>query len=119
MKQLAFIAGGVILGLILAAVIGWGVFPMYRYDQSPAGMRADYQDEYIRLTAISFQLTGNLEQATERLNALGTQPVTDPLVELTERFIAAQRSEWIISPLVELAYALDVQTPAMAAFVED
>lgn len=116
MKQAAYLAGGLILGLALAALIGWVIFPVYRYDEGPGAMRRDYQEEYIRLTAVTYQLDDDLNAATERLETVGGATV---LVSVTERYIKAERSDWLIAPLVELAYALEANTPAMADYYQE
>lgn len=84
---------------------------------TPASLRADYQDEYLRLVAVTYTVNEDLDRAEERLRALGREPFTAPLVSLIERWIAEQRSADLIAPLVRLAQDLDVVTPAMRAYL--
>ncbi len=114
-RVLAFFFG-IALGIGLAMLIGWTLFPMDHEEITPASMRSDYQAEYVRLVATTYRADGNLSRAEARLRALQGIPYTSPLVELTERWIAEHRDADLILPLVELAQALDVATTAMAAY---
>lgn len=106
---------GIALGVGLAMLIGWTLFPMDRREITPASMRADYQAEYVRLIAITYQADGDLAQAQARLRALDPDH-TVPLVELAERWIAEGRGAELVMPLVDLAAALDATTPVMASY---
>jgi hypothetical protein len=114
-RVLAFFVG-IAMGIGLAMLIGWTLFPMDHEEITPASMRADYQAEYVRLIAITYQANGNLARAEARLRALEGQPYTRPLVDLTERWISERRDADLILPLVELAQALDVATTAMSPY---
>lgn len=103
---------GIALGIGLAVLIGWTLFPMDREEIAPASMRADYQAEYIRLIAVTYQADGDLVQADSRLRVLNPDPIT-PLVTLTEQWIVDRRSKDLVMPLIDLANALGVTTPAM------
>ena len=118
MKRLGVFIGGVILGLGIAFLIGWVLFPIVRYDESPASMRRDYRDEYIRLTALTYQTDGDLRLAENRLRGLDAVSPTEPLVELTVRWIEEGRSKALITPLAFLAHDLGVNTPAMKPYLD-
>lgn len=108
---------GVALGVGLAVLIGWTLFPLNRQEVTPASMRGDYRAEYLRLTALAFQADGDLALAEARLRALDTDPFTAPVVTLAESWIAEGRSEELVSPLVNLAQAFEADTAAMAPYV--
>ena len=114
-RVLAFFVG-IALGIGLAMLIGWALFPMDREEITPASMRADYQAEYGRLIATTYQGDGNLARAEARLRSLRAAPYTVPLVELTEQWIAERRDPDLIMPLVELAQALDAATTVMMPY---
>ncbi len=118
MKRLLWFLVGIALGGGLALLIGWEWLPIQRADSSPALMRRDYQSEYIRLTAIAYQVDGNLELAQKRLAVLDPTSLTTPLVDLTERWIQQGKPAEMLVPLVRLARALGVMTPAMQPYVE-
>jgi hypothetical protein len=117
-KRLGVFIGGVIIGVGLAFLIGWVLFPIVRYDESPATMRRDYRDEYIRLTALAYQADGNLQLAEERLRGLDATSAAEPLVELITRWIGEERSKALIAPLVQLARNMDAFTPYMAPYLD-
>ena len=118
MKRLGVFIGGVILGIGLAFLIGWVLFPIVRYDESPASMRRDYRDEYIRLTALAYQTDGDLALAENRLRGLDAESPTEPLIELTMRWIMEKRSKTLITPLVILTRDLGVDTPIMKPYLD-
>ncbi len=117
MKRLAAFLVGISLGIGLAMLIGWVLFPLERQEITPASMRADYQAEYLRLTARAYEATGDLSQAERRLTALSGDSPAAPLVGLTERWIAEGRGHELISPLARLARDLEANTPAMAPYL--
>jgi hypothetical protein len=80
-KRLGVFLGGVVIGVALAFLIGWVLFPIVRYDESPASMRKDYRDEYIRLTALAYQTDGDLPLAESRLRAVDESSPTGALVD--------------------------------------
>lgn len=118
MKRLGIFVGGVILGVGLALLVGWVLFPVVRYDESPASMRRDYRDEYIRLTALAYQNDVDLNLAETRLGSLTDDAPVQPLVDLTLRWIDEERSADLIAPLALLARDLNASTPEMAPFLD-
>src|SRR5436190_5100477 len=46
---------GVVLGLILGLIIGWGLWPVKLVNTTPEVMRADLQDDYLRMTIDSYR----------------------------------------------------------------
>src|ERR1051325_5375544 len=63
---------GVILGLILGLIIGWGLWPVQWKDATPQVLRADLQDDYMRMSIDSFARTNDLNTAARRWDDLGT-----------------------------------------------
>jgi len=55
---------GLLIGLV---VLGWVVFPVRWTQALPADLRTDYRDDYLRLVADSYALTGDLDAAVRRL----------------------------------------------------
>ncbi len=105
------------MGIGLAMLIGWVLLPLDRQEITPASMRADYQAEYLRLVAVAYQAEGDLATAEQRLRTLGADPFGAPLVGLAERWIQEDRGVALIAPLVHLAQALELTTPAMAPYL--
>lgn len=117
-KRAWVFGGGLVLGVLLALLVGWVLIPMPRYTGGPEIMRTDYQYEYIRLVAVSYAVNGDLDLARARLRALNEESPTAPLVALTERWIDDGRTVELIAPLAQLARDLDAATPAMAPYLD-
>lgn len=62
---------GVVLGLLLGLIIGWGLWPVQWTDGTPEVLRADLQDDYLRMAIESFSRTGDLDAAGRRWDDLG------------------------------------------------
>lgn len=62
---------GVVLGLLLGLIIGWGLWPVQWTDGTPEVLRADLQDDYLRMTIDSFSRNQNLDTAVRRWDDLG------------------------------------------------
>ena len=118
MKNLLWLLLGFILGVGAALLIGWVLFPVEYANSTPDTLRSDYKDEYIRLISLSYQVDGDLALVEQRLASLGGEPVTKPLVDLTERWIAQARSERLIVPLIHLARDLGAETFAMQQYMQ-
>lgn len=119
MKRLLFFLGGIVLGIGLAVLIGWVLFPLQQQDISLDSMRDDYRTEYVRLVAVAYSAEGDLVVAEQRLRELDGIPFTAPLVDLAEVWIDAGRSSDLVVPLAELARAFGVDTPTMAPYLQD
>ncbi len=118
MKRGYWLLIGLAVGIGLGLFIGWGLLPGSPELTSPGAMRADYQDEYIRLVAVSYQVEKDLDRAHERLAALNAAAPTACLVEMTERWIADQRDPVLVAPLARLAHDLGVETASMLPYLE-
>ncbi len=64
----AFVVG-VIIGLV---VLGWGPLKVQYYDAAPNNLRADLQEDYLRMAIDSYAQTGDFLKAKQRWDALGT-----------------------------------------------
>ena len=51
---------GVMLGLILGLIIGWGIWPVKWTDAAPDVLRADLQEDYLRMAIDSYRATKGL-----------------------------------------------------------
>ena len=51
--------------------MGWGLWPVDFVDGAPAQLRADYQQDYVRLVAAEYALSPNQERAATRIKLLG------------------------------------------------
>ena len=62
---------GVVLGLILGLIMGWGFWPVQWTDGTPEVLRADLQEDYLRMAIESFDRTGDVNTAASRWDNLG------------------------------------------------
>ncbi|MFZ5920191.1 MAG: hypothetical protein ACOYY3_03960 [Chloroflexota bacterium] len=71
---------GILGGLLVGLLIGWVLWPVKYVDTTPDSMRADLQEDYLRMAIDSFQLTGDTELALRRYANLGDQAEANLLV---------------------------------------
>ncbi len=70
-KPIVTAALGFLLGLIIGLpVLGWGLFPVEYYDASARDLRADLQQEWLRMTIIDYGRTGDAQRALARWQEL-------------------------------------------------
>ena len=62
---------GVILGLLLGLTLGWGIWPVEWTDGPVSWLRQDLQNDYLRMTAESFNRTNDPNVAMARWNEMG------------------------------------------------
>jgi hypothetical protein len=63
---------GAILGLLLGLLVGWVIWPVQWTNATPEVLRADLQEDYLRMTIDSFSRNPNdLDSAVRRWNDLG------------------------------------------------
>ena len=73
-KQRPYLVAGVALvfGFFVGwFLMGWGLWPIDFVDGSPAQLRADYQQDYVRLVAAEYALNPDLDRAAARIKELG------------------------------------------------
>lgn len=63
---------GAIAGLVIGLIVGWGIWPVQWTDATPEVLRADLQQDYMRMAIDSFRVNGNQAQAVQRWDDLGT-----------------------------------------------
>jgi hypothetical protein len=69
----AGIAGLVIGTFFGLVVLGWGPLKVQYYDAAPEHLRADLQEDYVRMAIDSYALTGDFMQARQRWEELGEE----------------------------------------------
>ena len=90
---------GVVLGLILGIPLGWATVRVV--NTTPAVMRPDLQQDYLRMAIQSFQVDRNPNLAVQRWDSLG--PAAAPL------FVTIQQNPEGINPAVIAAYGQVIQ----------
>lgn len=104
-----------VVGLGAGLYVGWVVSPVEYTDTAPVSLAQVYKDDYVLLIATRY--TGDQDQDAARagLQALGL--TASGVVDVTLRFIAAQRPETDIRRLVALAVGLGAATPEMQPYL--
>ena len=70
-KPAVAITLGVIVGLAIGLIVGWGIWPVQWTDATPQVLRADLQEDYMRMTIDSFRVNSNPDLAVRRYEELG------------------------------------------------
>ncbi|MCX6065492.1 MAG: hypothetical protein NT121_07025, partial [Chloroflexi bacterium] len=71
-RPIVVAALAIILGLALGLVWGWVIQPVEWYNAPVSLLRADLQDEYLRMTIDSLRVTGDENLAVKRYTDLGS-----------------------------------------------
>ncbi len=98
-KPIVVAALGVVLGLIVGILLGWATVRVV--NTTPAVMRPDLQEDYLRMAIESFQVDQNPQLAVQRWDNLG--PAAAPL------FVVVQQHPNGINPAVITAYGQVIQ----------
>src|SRR5512140_1654517 len=98
-RPIVVAALGAVLGLILGILIGWATVRVV--NTTPAVMRPDLQQDYLRMAIESFQVDQNPQLAVQRWDNLG--PAAAPL------FVVIQTTPNGINPAVIRAYGQVIQ----------
>jgi hypothetical protein len=98
-RPVALAVLGAILGLIVGIPLGWATVRVV--NTTPAVMRPDLQEDYLRMAIESFQVDQNAQLAVQRWDNLG--PAAAPL------FVVIQQKPEGINPAVITAYGQVIQ----------
>jgi hypothetical protein len=90
-RPLVIAAVALIAGLALGLFFGWVVWPVQFVDATPSYLRADLQEDYLRMTIDSYQVNGDPNLAVRRWQDLGPNgPVLLQIVQATPNGINPQ-----------------------------
>jgi len=95
---------GVIAGLALGLIIGWGIWPVQWTDATPEVLRADLQEDYLRMTIDSFRFNGDQILALQRYQVLGP--------DAAQVFLRIQQEPRGLDPAAILNFNQLIQTAA-------
>ncbi len=111
------LAVGLVVGLMLGLVYTWVIDPVELYNTTPSFLRLDYRHDWVRMAALGYVYDGDLERARLRLQDLDRQDVDEALGALIETYVRQGRPADTMRALSNLAYQLEVNTPAMAVYL--
>jgi hypothetical protein len=114
---LALLLVGAAVGVGLAFLIGWGLWPVEYYDTDPVDLKQEHKEEYVVLVSAAYALNGDLEQAQDRLASLEEDDVAQVVADVAQRYLEEGRDPTTTRNLVMLADALGSSTEVMLAYV--
>ena len=97
---------GLLLGLGAGVTYSWVINPLSYNETTPNSLREGYRQEYLRLTALSFTRSGDLERARERLSSFDSPDLPGELGRLAQTSLANDRPVIEARALAQLAAAL-------------
>lgn len=119
-RVVLWIGAGLVLGVSVGLYLGWAVWPPEFTNTDPAILREDYKRDYAVMIAQAYTVDGDLDAARRRLYSLGEPEPDRWLLTLTVDTILSGRDETQeIRPLVALARALGLSSPAMAPYLDE
>jgi len=108
---------GLVAGVALGLLIGWGLWRVQYTNTTPAQLRQDYANDYVLMVAAAYWVDGDLDAARDRLSLLDPAAPARPVIELAEQLIADGGRPGDIRLLARLAQALGETTPALEPYL--
>jgi hypothetical protein len=71
-RRILFFLIAVIIGMLTGIGYGWWLRPQFYSQASLSNLRVDYRTDYVLMTAEIYHQEHNLEEATQRLQQLGS-----------------------------------------------
>jgi len=103
------------VGLSLGLTYAWLIDPDEYYETDPANLRADLQEDYLTLIALSYSLNGDLTRAQTRLTTLGEAGTPASMAALADRLYHSGGDAETVRALALLAHTLGAQSEAVVA----
>ncbi|MFP4343951.1 MAG: hypothetical protein ACLFU8_04565 [Anaerolineales bacterium] len=119
MKSRWFLALGLILGLAGGLFYAWSINPVRYVDTYPPLMHRVYRADWIRMTALAYGATGNLERAELRLRDLSQEDIRTHLEDALEYAVASGRPLPVLQRMAGLAKRYGVDNPAVQIYGEE
>ena len=108
---------GLGLGAGLGLAIGWIWWPVEYTDTEIADLKGTYQADYVLMVGEAYALTGDLDQARERVGRLGVPDAATLVLAQAEAALTAGASRDEIGHLARLAAALGISSPALVPYL--
>ena len=93
---------GLIGGLLIGLIFGWVIWPVEWTDATPEVLRADLQEDYMRMAIDSYRVNGDSNLAVQRYLAMGPSAAT--------MFLKVQGSPGGLDPTAISNYGQAIQT---------
>jgi hypothetical protein len=107
---------GLAIGVGIGLAVGWSL-PVQTVKTAPPALSAEWQADWVLMTAQAYSLDQDLEQARQRLGLLGRDDPGARVAQRGEQAIAEGLPPNYIQALARLADALGADTPALSPFL--
>lgn len=115
-RTIIVITLGLAMGVGLGLTAGW-YWPVNTAKTTPAILSADWQADWVLMTAQAFSLDGDLDQARQRLELLGPGDPGQRVAQRGEQAIAESLPPTYIGALARLAAALGARPSSLAPYL--
>jgi len=115
-RTLLVIIFGLVVGAGLGIVAGW-YWPLQPPQTVPAALAADWQADWILMTAEAYHLDGDLALARQRLQVLGPGNPGLRAAERGQQAIAEGLPPPYLGTLARLSAALGARSPALEPYL--
>lgn len=115
-RTLVIIVLGLAVGVGIGLAVGWS-WPIYTVKTSPAVLAADWQADWVLMTAQAYSLDADLETARQRLGLLGEGDPGARVAQRGEQAIVEGLPPSYIGALARLATALGTRTPMLDLYL--
>ena len=118
-NKLLLALAGLVAGLGIGLFLGWIVWPVEFYDTDYSSLHPAYKFEYAVMVGAAYEMDGDWERASGRLDALREAELGIWLRDQIHQAIADGQEPPKIQHLVSLAGPLGVKTEIMAPFARE
>ncbi len=107
---------GLALGVAAGLALGW-YLPLTPAKTDPSSLSAEWQSDWILMTAEAYHLDGDLQAARERLGMLGEGDPGARVVDRARQGISSGLPPAYIGALARLAAALNARSPDLDPYL--
>jgi hypothetical protein len=116
LRTLIVILLGLAVGVGIGLATGWSL-PVNSPQTAPSALSAEWQSDWVLMTAQMYHLDGDLPAAKQRLAPLGQVDPGALVAQRGEQAIAEGLPPRYIGTLARLAAALGARTPTLAPYL--
>jgi len=115
-RALIMIILGLAVGAGIGLTVGW-IAPINSPQTAPSVLSAEWQSDWVLMTAQAYSLDGDLNLARQRLALLGEGDLGAQVAQRGEQALTEGLPPTYIGTLARLAAALGSRTPALAPYL--
>jgi hypothetical protein len=115
-RTLLVVVLGLAVGIASGLAIGWSR-PINTVKTGPSALSADWQADWVLMTAQAYSLDGDLDAARQRLAMLDGGDPGAQVAQRGEQAMAEELPPSYVGSLARLAAALGARTPALEPYL--